>query len=41
MDDLSKWLDDLENNASTQVVIMLVGNKCDLENQRTVDLEQA
>ena len=41
MDDLTKWLEDLENNASTQVVIVLVGNKSDMESQRAVDLEQA
>ena len=41
MDDLTKWLEDLENNANNQVVIVLVGNKCDLENQRTVELEVA
>jgi GTPase SAR1 family protein len=33
---LEKWLDELVNNADPGILVMLVGNKADLENARVV-----
>lgn len=32
-DNLSKWLSELRDNAEPDITIMLLGNKCDLENR--------
>jgi Ras-related protein Rab-1A len=34
------WLKDLKNEANNDIRIMLIGNKCDLENERTVSIEE-
>ncbi|CAH1252363.1 RAB8B [Branchiostoma lanceolatum] len=38
--DLAKWLRNIEQNASTDVQLLLVGNKCDMDN-RVVELARA
>ena len=35
-----EWLEDLKSNCSSQIVIMLVGNKSDLQIKRTVPFEE-
>jgi len=40
-DNIKKWLDDVERNASQHIVRLLVGNKCDLEHKRQVDFHTA
>ena len=35
------WIGELKTNGSEDVFIVLIGNKCDLESQREVSLEQA
>lgn len=40
-DNIKKWLDDVERNASNTIVKLLVGNKCDLEHKRAVDYQTA
>ena len=37
---LSSWLIEIEKNASKNVYKILVGNKCDMENERKVTFEQ-
>ena len=37
---LNKWLKEIEKNASKNVYKILVGNKCDMENERKVAVEQ-
>jgi GTPase SAR1 family protein len=37
---LNSWLIEIEKNASKNVYKILVGNKCDLENQRQVTFDQ-
>ena len=37
---LNSWLIEIEKNASKSVYKMLVGNKCDMENERKVTVEQ-
>ncbi|CCW62851.1 unnamed protein product [Phytomonas sp. EM1] len=37
---LQSWLEDARANAATAVVIMLIGNKCDLEGERQVSREE-
>ena len=37
---LNSWLIEIEKNASKSVYKILVGNKCDLENERKVTFEQ-
>jgi Ras-related protein Rab-2A len=32
-DHLKSWFDDIVNNIDTRVIIMLIGNKCDLPNR--------
>lgn len=38
---LPNWLNDARNLASTNIVIILVGNKKDLESQREVSFQEA
>jgi len=40
-DHVPRWLEELRNHADNNIVIMLVGNKCDLENLRAVPTEDA
>jgi len=40
-DNIKKWLDDVERNASPNIVKLLVGNKADLEHKRVVDFASA
>lgn len=40
-DNVAKWLEELRTHADKNVVIMLVGNKCDLESLRAVPAEDA
>jgi small GTP-binding protein len=37
---LSRWLQELRDNADNNIVVMLVGNKCDLQEQRAVSSEE-
>lgn len=37
---LQSWLTDAKANANTAIVIMLIGNKCDLESKRQVSREE-
>ena len=37
---LNSWLIEIEKNASKSVYKILVGNKCDMENERKVTVEQ-
>jgi small GTP-binding protein len=37
---LEKWLDELANNADPGILVMLVGNKADLESARVVSTEE-
>ena len=39
-DHLQSWLEDARQNANTNMTIMLIGNKCDLENKRQVSREE-
>ena len=36
---VEKWVQDIRNNTSKDVCIMLVGNKCDLRKERVVPME--
>jgi Ras-related protein Rab-11A len=36
-----RWLTELRDHADVNIVVMLVGNKCDLKDQRTVTTEEA
>ena len=36
-----RWLTELRDHADANIVVMLVGNKCDLKNQRMVTTEEA
>jgi Ras-related protein Rab-1A len=36
-DNVKKWLDDVERNASGTIVKLLVGNKSDMDNKRQVE----
>lgn len=38
---IPRWLDELRAHADRNIVIMLVGNKIDLQDQRTVTTEEA
>jgi Ras-related protein Rab-11A len=40
-DHIPRWLEELRNHADKNIVIILVGNKSDLENQRDVPTEDA
>nr|POE94821.1 ras-related protein raba5d [Quercus suber] len=37
---IARWLDELKTHSDTTVAMMLVGNKCDLENIRAVSVEE-
>ena len=38
---VERWLQELKDHASPNIVIMLVGNKCDLKHLRTVSTDEA
>ena len=38
---VDRWLQELRDHADTNIVIMLVGNKCDLRHLRAVPMEAA
>ncbi|XP_024363882.1 ras-related protein RABA5c [Physcomitrium patens] len=40
-DNVGRWLDELRVHSDASVVVMLVGNKCDLDNIREVSQEEA
>ncbi|KAF2283988.1 hypothetical protein GH714_017786 [Hevea brasiliensis] len=40
-DHIPRWLEELRSHADKNIVIILIGNKCDLENQRVVPTEDA
>jgi len=40
-DHVPRWLEELRNHADNNIVIMLVGNKCDLDNLRAVPTEDS
>lgn len=40
-DHIARWLDELRAHADRQIVIMLVGNKCDLSDERAVSSDDA
>ncbi|GER34462.1 RAB GTPase homolog A4A [Striga asiatica] len=40
-DHIPRWLEELRSHADKNIVIILVGNKCDLEDQRAVPTEDA
>lgn len=39
--DCCQWLDEVAQHAEPNAVKMLIGNKCDLEQQREIGLEEA
>ena len=38
---VEKWLKELKENAEKEMVVILVGNKCDLKHLRAVSIEEA
>lgn len=38
---VSRWLDELKDHADPQIVVMLVGNKCDLKHIRAIPTDEA
>jgi GTPase SAR1 family protein len=40
-DSVTRWLEELRDHANSNIVIMLVGNKGDLERRRAVSTEEA
>ena len=40
-ENVERWLKELKDHADTNIVIMLVGNKCDLRHLRAVPTEEA
>ena len=40
-DHIPRWLEELRNHADKNIVIILIGNKSDLEDQRAVPVEDA
>ncbi|KAL9666948.1 hypothetical protein QQ045_001292 [Rhodiola kirilowii] len=40
-DHIPRWLEELRAHADKNIVIILIGNKCDLESQRAVPTEDA
>jgi Ras-related protein Rab-8A len=39
-DNIRKWIADVQSYAESHVNIVLIGNKCDLQDQRVIDTEQ-
>ena len=39
-DDIDKWRNELISSCNKEVTVMLIGNKCDLEDQREISKEQ-
>jgi small GTP-binding protein len=39
-DSVDRWIPDLKSNGDEQVTILLIGNKCDLEEQREITKEE-
>ena len=39
-DSVEKWLSDLKNNGDEKMVIMAIGNKCDMVNERVISTEE-
>mmetsp|Transcript_9313 Transcript_9313/g.25637 ORF Transcript_9313/g.25637 Transcript_9313/m.25637 type:complete len:218 (-) Transcript_9313:14-667(-) len=37
---LSRWLDEARQNGNSDMVIMLIGNKCDMEDRRVVNYDE-
>lgn len=37
----TRWMEEMRNHASSNIVLLMVGNKCDLEHNRLVQTEQA
>eukprot|EP00871_Galdieria_phlegrea_P001647 jgi/Galph1/2483/GphlegSOOS_G1141.1 len=40
LDNVERWLKELRDHVDTQIVVMLVGNKCDLRHLREVSVEE-
>ena len=40
-DNVDRWIAELKNNGDSDVTIVLIGNKCDLEHERQVTKEMA
>ena len=40
-DNINKWIEELKNNGDSDVCILLIGNKCDLEDERQVTQDDA
>lgn len=40
-DNIGKWMKQIKDNAAADVVIILVGNKCDLNKSRAVTIDEA
>ena len=40
-DHIARWLDELRGHADKNIIIMLIGNKCDLASLRAVPVEDA
>jgi Ras-related protein Rab-11A len=40
-DNIDKWISELKNSGDEDVFILIVGNKCDLEEQREITQEEA
>ena len=38
---VARWGEDVKNNSNKDVVLVLVGNKCDMVNERMVSREEA
>ena len=38
---VERWLNELKDHADSKIVVMLVGNKCDLKDERRVTVEEA
>ena len=39
-DDINNWLNDIKEKANKNTIILLVGNRCDLENGRVVTFQE-
>ncbi len=40
-EDVERWIKDLRENSSPDIKIFLIGNKCDLEDERIISKEKA